>query len=217
MTGKEALRPEHEELGARWDQQLTLDGVIAAIAEGRDEEAIALAPRFAPRPSVFVGLLARMVQSGRASLINYVVDAVNHHPSIGTRRYGGRALLHYASGAGCVDVVTTLLRLGTDANIQDSGGHTPLYRVANECASEAGPEIVRALLEAGAAVNACGGVTRSTPLHMAARRGFVEIARVLLDSGAAIGARDAKGDTPLRRALNCRKSAVAQLLKERGA
>src|SRR2546430_6286922 len=45
------------------------------------------------------------------------------------------------------------------------------------------PEVVRALVRAGADVNACGGVTRATALHMAARRGHVEIARALLDSG----------------------------------
>ena len=52
---------------------------------------------------------------------------------------------------------------------------------------------------------------------MAARRGHVEIVRALLDSGAAVNAQDRKGDTPLARAINCRKSGVAQLLRERGA
>src|SRR2546430_9826519 len=79
------------------------------------------------------------------------------------------------------------------------------------------PEVVRVLARAGADVNACGGVTRATALHMAARRGHVEIARALLDSGAAVNVRDRKGDTPLQRAINCRKNCVSQLLLERGA
>jgi ankyrin repeat protein len=108
-----------------------------------------------------------------------------------------------------------LLQRGADPNIQDSGRHTPLYRVANECGLEAGPEIVRALVRAGADVNACGGVTKATPLHMAARRGFVGIASALLDCGAALQAKDSKGDTPLKRAINCRKDGVAQLLADR--
>ncbi|MEO5951192.1 MAG: ankyrin repeat domain-containing protein, partial [Chloroflexia bacterium] len=61
------------------------------------------------------------------------------------------------------------------------------------------------------------GVMQATPLHMAARRGFVAIAEALLDSGAAIDAEDAKGVTPLKRALNCRRPAVAQVLRDRGA
>jgi ankyrin repeat protein len=150
-------------------------------------------------------------------LIGFVVEAVEREASLATRRYGGRALLHYASGAGCLEVVAALLRHGTDPGMEDSGGHTPLYRVANECASEAGPELVRALVRAGANVNAAGGVTRATALHMAARRGYVGIAQALLDCGAAIDTRDSKGDTPLHRAIKCRRSAVAQWLVERGA
>ena len=209
---KEAAGPESDELGVRWAEQRTLDQVIAAIAGGHVEEALALTPRFASRPSVFVGLLARMIQSGRDALILFVIDAVEREPSLMLRRFAGKTLLHFACGAGCLGVVKSLLRLGADPNTQDSGGHTPLYRVANECGSDAGPEIVRALVYAGGDVNADGGVTRTTPLHMAARRGFMGIAQALLDCGAAPGAKDIKGDTPLQRALNCRRKEVAGLL-----
>ncbi len=114
-------------------------------------------------------------------------------------------------------MVALLLRLGTDPNMEDRGAHTPLYSVANECASETGPELVRELVRAGAEVNACGGVTRATALHMAARRGYVRTVGALLDCGAAMEAKDSKGDTPLQRAINCRRDMVAQLLLERGA
>lgn len=210
---EDAPPSKHAELSARWDEQRVLDNTMAAIAAGRDAEAIALAPRFQQRPSVFVGVLARMVQSGRADLIAFVLDAIGHDSMLSTRRFGGRALLHYAAGAGSIEVIAALLNTGIDPDLQDTGGHTALYRAANECGSEAGPEIVRVLVQAGADVNACGGVTKATPLHMAARRGFVEIAKTLLDLGAAIDARDTKRDTPLQRAINCRKSAVAELLQ----
>jgi truncated hemoglobin YjbI len=217
VVGKGAAAPEHEELGARWREQLVLDDVIGAIVAGRDEEVLAVTPRLASRPVVFGGLLARMMQAGRVGLVRFVIEAVERDASFGARRHGGRPLLHYASEAGCVEVVALVLRQGTDPNTLDRGGHTPLYAVANGCATEAGPEVVRALVRAGADVNACGGVTRATALHMAARRGHVEIARVLLDFGAAIDAPDSKGDTPLQRAINCRRSAVAELLVGRGA
>jgi truncated hemoglobin YjbI len=217
VMGKESAQPKHEELAARWAEQRVLDDAIGAIATGHDDEALALAPRFASRPSVFVGLLARMVQSGRAGLIRFVIDEVERQPSLAARWFSGRTLLHLASGAGCFEVVGLLLRLGADPDTKDRGGHTPLYCVANECASDAGPQVARALVSAGADVNACGGITKATPLHMAARRGSVEIARALLDCGAAIEARDRNGTTPLQRAINCRRDGVSQLLVERGA
>jgi truncated hemoglobin YjbI len=217
VTGKKTAGPEHEELAARWGEQRVLDDAVSAIASGRDQDALAVVPRFVSRPGVFIGLLARMVQSGRSGLIDFVVRAVERDASLATRRSGGRTLLHYASGTGCLPVVESLLRIGTDADLENAGGHTPLYCAANECGSEAGPEVVRALVRAGADVNACGGVTRATPLHMAARRGHVEIARTLLDCGAAIDARDSKGHTPMQRAVNCRRQAVVQFLLSRGA
>ncbi len=217
VRGAQSAEPEHEELAARWTEQRALDDAIDAIAGGHDHVALALAPQFAHRPSVFVGLLVRMVKSGRAGLIRFVIDAVENGPSVTAHRFAGRTLLHFSSGAGCIEVVGLLLRLGVDPNLQDGGGHTPLYRVANECASETGPALVRALVRAGADVNACGGVTRATALHMAARRGYVGIAGALLDCGAAMEAKDTKGATPLQRAINCRRDMVAQLLVERGA
>lgn len=217
VVGSEAAEPEHEELAARWASQRALDDAIGAIASGHDDEALSLVTQFAPRRPVFAGLLVRMTQSGRTRLIHFVMDAVEAEPSLATCRFSGATLLHFACGAGCLEVVALLLRLGSDPNIGDRGGHTPLYRLANECASDTGPELVWELVRAGADVNACGGITRATPLHMAARRGFVKIAGALVDCGAAMEAKDSKGDTPLQRALNCRRERVAQLLLERRA
>jgi ankyrin repeat protein len=76
--------------------------------------------------------------------------------------------------------------------------------------------VVRALIAAGADVNARSGVTRATALHMAARRGYLAIAQALLECGAAINVRDRKGDTPLERAANCRRAAVVQMLRASG-
>lgn len=217
VIGKPAASPGNEELAGRWAAQLRLDDAVRAIVEGRDADAAALASQFAHRASVFVGLLARMMQSQRPALVSYAVEAVTRDAGLMTARFGGRALLHYASAAGCVEVVVLLLRSGADANVADRGGHPPLYRVANECASEAGPRIVKLLAEAGADVNAQSGVTRATALHMAARRGFVETARALLECGARMDLRDTKGDTALDRARNCRRQAVVRLFQERGA
>jgi hypothetical protein len=214
VVGQELGEPGDSELGARWREQCVLDDIISAIAAGQDDEVLARVPPFASRPSVFVGLLVRMMQTGHARLLGFVMYEVEREPSLATRRFAGRTILHFACGAGCLDVVRLVLKMGADPNIEDRGGHTPLYCVANECAGESGAEIVRTLVRAGAKVNACGGVTKATALHMAARRGFGEIARALVDCGAALEARDRKGDTPLQRALNCRRYEVWQFLAD---
>lgn len=217
VIGNEAADPDDGELAVRWRSQRVLDDVIAAVAAGHDHEALALGPQVASRPSVFVGLLARMLECGRADLVRFVVQSVERDPSLAARRYFGKTLLHFASGAGCPEVVALLLRLSVDPDTLDRGGHTPLYCVANQCSGEAGPGIVRTLVKAGGDVNACGGVTRATPLHMAARRGHLEIARALLACGANVEARDSRGVTPVQRAITCRRHEVAGLLVERGA
>lgn len=112
-------------------------------------------------------------------------------------------------------MAAALLKLGVDADTQTEGGHTPLYCVGNECTG--GGAIVRALIEAGARVDACDGTKRCTALHMAARRGNVEAAEALLERGANIEARDSLGETPLRRSVNCGQTGVAALLLARGA
>src|SRR5690349_6915709 len=85
------------------------------------------------------------------------------------------------------------------------GGHPPLYSVSNQCGHPAGAEVVRTLVRAGAKVNAHSGVKRVTALHMAARRGNIEIARALLECGAKPDAVDSQGVSPMQRAINCRK------------
>ena len=217
VIGRDTSGPDHEELAACWSEQRALDSVVAAIAECRDDDALAFAPRFVNRRSVFVGLLARMVQSGRSRLIHFVINAAGSDPSLATKRFAGATLMHFAAGAGCLQVVALLLRLGVDPDLPGRGDHTPLYYVANQCAWAIGPEVIRALVRAGADVNRRSGVTRATALHMAARRGHLAIAQALLGSGAAADVRDRKGDTPLQRAIKCRKHEVAQLLRERGS
>lgn len=216
VTGRAAEGSVEGELAARWAEQRALDDLVAAIAEGRDEDVLRWAPRFAGRPSVYLGILARMTQTRRVGLIEFVTGAVKGDGSLGGRCFGGRTLLHFAAGAGCLEVVTALLGGGMDANVQDRGGHPPLYAAANECAGESGAAVVRTLVRAGADVNAQGGVTRATPLHMTARRGHVEAARALLEASAAVNLRDSKGDTPLQRAINCRRREVAELIAQWG-
>lgn len=198
------------ELSMRWEAQRALDEAVAAIRRGDSARAIALVDR--GNPAALTALLAEMICSGQPALLSFVRERLSAEPAIARSRYNGRTLLHRAAGSGDQAIVEFLLGFGLDPDTLDSAGHTPLYYVANECSAPGGAAVVRALVKAGANVNAAGGVQRCTPLHMAARRGNVEIAEALLACGAAPTIKDKRGDMPLQRAINCRKKDVAALL-----
>ena len=211
------------EIACRWDAQRALDEAAAAVRDGDAERAISLAEsaalraKFARGRSTLTGLLAMMIGSRNPPMLRYVREVVTADPALARERYGGRTLLHEASGRCEPGMAGLLLRLGADPDAKDGGGHTPLYSLANECKMAESAAVVRALVEGGANVNACDGVKRTTALHMAARRNNVEIAEALLDFGAEIEARDSQGETPLRRAVNCNQIEVAAVLLRRGA
>ena len=213
----------HQEISRRWSAQRTLDEAVAAVHRGAADRAIALAEGstlqsyFESNRAVFAALLALMIGKGNGTMLDYVREELLADPALAQERYSGRALLHGAAAAGNLTTVELLLRLGAEPDITDAGGHTPLYCLANECKVPGGAKVVGALVEAGASVDASDGVKQCTALHMAARRGNVEVAEALLDCGAGIEVRDSLGDTPLRRAVNCDKTAVAALLLARGS
>jgi ankyrin repeat protein len=122
----------------------------------------------------------------------------------------GQTLLHDAALVGEAELASVLIRSGADPDAREAEGHTPLYRASTG-------DVARVLLAAGATVDVASGPTRGTPLHQAARRGFVSVAQTLLDHGATVEARDAKRETPLRRAVNCRQIEFVRFLIRHGA
>src|SRR6516165_6590761 len=122
----------------------------------------------------------------------------------------GQTLLHDAAMVGEAELAAVLIRSGADPDAKEAEGHTPLYRASSG-------DVARVLLAAGATVDIASGPTRGTALHQAARRGYVSVAQALLDHGATIDARDAKEQTPLRRAVNCRQLQVVRFLVRHGA
>jgi truncated hemoglobin YjbI len=204
------------EIAARWETQRALDDAVDAIRRADADAAIALVEGLQRNRPVFASLLALMNGSGYSAMRDYARQALLRDPGLVNEHFRhGRTLLHEASGNGDSTTVEFLLNLGADPNATDGGGHPPLYCVANECSVAGGGSVVRTLVQNGADVNAHEGVKHCTPLHMAARRGNVEVAEALLDCGAEIDARDSLGVTPLRRAVNCRKPAVEALLLRR--
>lgn len=88
-------------------------------------------------------------------------------------------------------------------------------RLIDLAGSEGDAASVRALLDAGANVNARGG--GETPVLMFAVLNNVEVVRVLLDRGAEVNAPDVNGKTALHDAAFWGKGEIAELLIARGA
>lgn len=214
----------HREITQRWSEQCALDDLVSAIRDDDAGRALeltqgpALALRFAHDRAVFAQVLALMMGGCNRALLEYAERRLLADPALAQVHHKyGRTLLHDAAAKGNPRMVELLLRLGADPDVNTPGGHTPLYCVANECRVTGGGNIVRALIRAGAQVDARSRAKQCTALHMAARRGNMEVAEALVECGADINARDKAGDTPLQRAKNCRQTAVASLLISRGA
>ena len=123
-----------------------------------------------------------------------------------------------SNGWGAADTVAldrTLFQLGADPNTADPDGVTPLMMAAEGGSAEQ----VRALIEAGAAVNtrcACpdwlgGGWTA---LGLAAHEGNADKVIRLIAAGAEVNVSNAQGETPLMQATRRpSKEAMKALLK----
>ncbi|BDI33156.1 hypothetical protein CCAX7_52070 [Capsulimonas corticalis] len=211
----------HTQIRHRWEQQCELDKAVLAVREGDLNRVTALIegpllPSWLQQSrSVFTQFVGVLIGSGHDVMAEYALQTLWENPDLAHERYSGRTLLHAAAAAGNLPMVAHLLDLGVDADVQDERGHTPLHSAGNECGGSGA--VVRALVHGGASVDACDGVKRCTALHMAARRGNVEVAKALVEFAANIEARDSLGETPLRRAVNCGKTAVAAYLLARGA
>ncbi|KAK3233709.1 hypothetical protein CYMTET_56013 [Cymbomonas tetramitiformis] len=122
----------------------------------------------------------------------------------------GQRPLHAAAEKGMVEMVRELVGKDAEVDAEDGEGCTALM-VALAYEKEAA---ARALLEAGAAVNAG---TRWRPLHAAAEKGTVEMVRELVGKDAEVDAKDGQGCTALTVALAFEKEAAARALLEAGA
>jgi ankyrin repeat protein len=125
----------------------------------------------------------------------------------------GGTVLEEAARRGHREIVGLLLAAGADPNTVDNTGNPPL-----RWAVERGHlEIVDALLDAGASTEVVGREDGMNLLHVGSLYGHLEVVRALLDAGVAVGARDAKGRSPLFYASRYGHRRVRSLLLNRGA
>ena len=215
--GKNSLFCRHAHLAIgtleaeRWLEHMTTSLAEEGVSRETSTQLLSnLTELAATLADPFVLLYRLPVESLRRKL--------NEDPTPALANDHGRNLICAAAIAWDVPRISLLLEFGADIETKDSGGHNPLYRVANGGGDEEiGQKALELLIKHGANVNQVTGIGGMTPLHMSARRGTTKIAEALLEAGADIEARDKNGETPLRRAVNCGQERMVRLLLVWGA
>ncbi len=137
----------------------------------------------------------------------------------------GYSALHHAAESGTGEVTRALLEAGADPHAWAMGysvdwgwGWTPLHLAAK---SNPDPDVVEALIEAGADLDASSGESYRkgyAPLHYAGSNPNPAVAGVLLDAGAGVNTRSVRDRTPLHvAAAYASDPAMIELLVEAGA
>ncbi len=239
--------------------------VVDAVRNGNRTDAIALIQQKAnvnaPEPDGTTAL-AWAVRHDDADLVDRLIRAGADVKA--ANRYGVTPL-SLACVNGNAAIIEKLLKAGADANELGPQDETPLMTVARTgsvpaakvllahgakvdaretwhgetalmwAAAQQHPEMVKALIDAGADVNAMSTVVKwerqvtaeprdkwlppggFAPLMFAAREGCVECAKVLIDAKANVNQPDPDGITPMVNSIFNGHYDVAMLLLERGA
>ncbi len=121
----------------------------------------------------------------------------------------GLTPLHLAASHGDVQLVQKLVSCGAQVDARDANGWTALHTAA---ANSADVDIARALVSAGANVNAVGGGV--TPIVLAIGGKRQELSRLLINSGADLTIRTSNGASVLQVAEATHDAALIKLVAD---
>ncbi|HUQ34889.1 MAG TPA: ankyrin repeat domain-containing protein [Aestuariivirga sp.] len=120
--------------------------------------------------------------------------------------------LHEAVKAGDISRVRTALAGGEDVNALDMD-----WTALHLATALGNTEIVQALIDGGANIEAKGEPADSHPLHLAAQNNESEIAQLLIKHGAKVNSRNSGDKTPLLIAAGHNHIEVGEILLKNGA
>lgn len=129
--------------------------------------------------------------------------------NINAMEFRQKTALHLAVTHGRDDIVELLLAYGADVMAKSDGSWTPLH---NAC-EQGSVKILKQLMDAGADINARLLNNMTTPLHVAAQAGHLDIVKCLLaEKDVKRAAKDTFGITPFLRAAQSKKSARKDII-----
>ena len=139
--------------------------------------------------------LVLAAENGKIEALQFILQHKDKTVDIEAKGAGGGTALHAAAIGGHVDVIELLLTNGADINAESETGATPLVLAAENGQLEA----LRFILQhKDKTVNIeAKGAGGGTALHVAARKGHLNIIELLLTNGADINAVSETGATPL--------------------
>ena len=143
------------------------------------------------------------------TVLHHCVHALNdrvfkfllkHGANVGTEDNFSRTLIHSAArnkNEHITNILRVLMEKGANINAQDKYGYTALHHAAI-CRNT---NAAKSLLECGSNVLSKFFENKLQPLHLASRRGDLEMIHVLVEAGADINGKDIYGATPLHYAI----------------
>lgn len=180
------------------------------------QQSVATTEQVAPSPSVSVELqreLAAAVGANDATRVAQLLEQ-GADPNANVGRVGTTFAVDIAVELGSVDVIAMLAEAGANLDAVSSGNpDTPVARAANI----GNPELVSALVLAGADPALLPGPTSWGPTHYGGYAGDVAVLAALLDAGVDPDIPDNDGYTALHFAAATGSLEAVRLLVEAGA
>uniref|UniRef100_A0A8C0GW43 SH3 domain-containing protein n=1 Tax=Chelonoidis abingdonii TaxID=106734 RepID=A0A8C0GW43_CHEAB len=185
--------------------------------------------RVADYSPVLFSALHHAALNGNTELISLLLEA---QAAVDIKDNKGMRPLHYAAWQGKKEPMKMVLKAGSAVNVQSDEGQIPLHLAAQhghydvvrgarlaEHSQGLAPPVLAA---ASTCARACWSPARrrhrthgTSPLHLAAKNGHIDIIRLLLQAGIDIN-RQTKAGTALHEAALCGKTDVVRLLLDSG-